>query len=68
MTKATKLNTPSVCHYDEPRNIGSFSIEGGAPNNFLLMKNDRLVAPFHSTVPKGWISIEKGKEPTCLFL
>jgi len=36
-------------------------IEGGAPNNFLLMKNDRLVAPFQSTVPKGWISIEKGK-------
>ena len=63
MTKATKLNTPSVGQYDESRNIGSYSIEGGAPNNFLLMKNDRLVAPFQSTVPKGWISIEKGKYP-----
>ena len=61
MTKATRLNTPSVCHYDESRNLSSFRIEGGAPNNFLLMKNDRLVAPFKSTVPKGWISIDKGK-------
>ena len=38
-------------------------IEGGAPNNFLLMKNDRLIAPFQSTVQKGlpFFNTEKGK-------
>ena len=39
--------------------IGNLSVEGGAPNNFLLMKNDRLVAPFQSTVPKGWLNTDK---------
>jgi hypothetical protein len=30
-------------------------IEGGAPSNFLLMKNDRQSAPFNSTVKKASI-------------
>jgi len=30
--------------------IAKQKIEGGAPNNFLLMKNDRQRAPFNSTV------------------
>jgi hypothetical protein len=41
--------------------IGSQSMEGGAPNNFLLLKNDRLAAPFGSTVKKGWLHGERGK-------
>ncbi len=32
--------------------IGKTSTQGGAPNNFLLMKNERLVAPFQSTVTR----------------
>jgi hypothetical protein len=35
-------------------------MEGGAPNNFLLLKNDRLAAPFGSTVKKGWLHGERG--------
>jgi len=27
-------------------------IEGGAPNNFVLMRNDRQVAPFQSTLTR----------------
>lgn len=41
--------------------IGKDKIEGGAPNNFLLLKNDRLSAPFGSTVKKGWLHGERGK-------
>ena len=40
--------------------IGSRQIEGGAPNNFLLLKNERLAAPFGSTVKKGWLHGERG--------
>ena len=32
--------------------IGKSQIQGGAPNNFLHMKNERLVAPFQSTVTR----------------
>jgi len=39
-------------HYNanEWNAISQQKIEGGAPNNFLLMKNDRQRAPFNSTV------------------
>jgi hypothetical protein len=33
-------------------------VEGGAPNNFLLMKNEKHTAPFGSTVRKGWLKPE----------
>jgi hypothetical protein len=37
-----KLNYPDMNAYtSEVNNIGTLKIEGGAPNNFLLMKNDR---------------------------
>lgn len=39
--------------------MGHGQIEGGAPNNFLLMRNDRLAAPFGSTVKKGWLHDER---------
>ncbi len=39
--------------------IGKPLTTGGAPNNFLLMKNERLVAPFQSTVTRF-----KSQEPT----
>lgn len=32
--------------------VGKGPTQGGAPNNFLLMKNERLVAPFQSTVTR----------------
>jgi hypothetical protein len=32
--------------------MGKQPIQGGAPNNFLLMKNEKLVAPFQSTVTR----------------
>ena len=41
--------------------IGSHKIDGGAPNNFLLLRNDKLAAPFGSTVKKGWLHGERGK-------
>jgi hypothetical protein len=41
--------------------MGMRQIEGGAPNNFLLLKNERLAAPFGSTVKKGWLHGERGK-------
>ena len=46
VTRARKASLPVVGQYEESRQIGNLSVEGGAPNNFLLMKNDRLVAPF----------------------
>ena len=36
-------------------------MQGGAPSNFLLMRNERLSAPFGSTVKKGWLNCERGK-------
>ena len=52
VTEAVKLNYPGMSHYkaDEWDTITQQKIEGGAPNNFLLMKNDRQRAPFNSTV------------------
>ena len=48
-----KLNYPSMVAYsgaNEWDTIAQQKIEGGAPSNFLLMKNDRQRAPFNSTV------------------
>ncbi len=50
-----KRGVPSIGTYEESRLIGREQIEGGAPNNFLLLKNDKLSAPFGSTVKKGWL-------------
>ena len=52
VSHASKLAYPGVQHYtaNEWDTIGQQKIEGGAPNNFLLMKNDRQRAPFNSTV------------------
>ena len=52
--KKTVKNTGAVVGQYEPVNsgIGKTSTQGGAPNNFLLMKNERLVAPFQSTVTR----------------
>ena len=52
---------PCIGTYEESRMIGQQSIEGGAPNNFLLLKNEKLAAPFGSTVKKGWLHEERGK-------
>jgi len=42
--------------------MGSSNLEGGAPNNFLLMRSDKLCAPFGSTVRKGWLNTDKEPE------
>lgn len=61
LTSLSKDKMPSATQYNPFRSFGSVALEGGAPNNFLLMKNDRLVAPFGSTVQKGWLKTQKGK-------
>ena len=54
-------DAPPLGTYEESRIFGSVPMQGGAPNNFLKLKNERLVAPFNSTGKKGWLSFEKGK-------
>lgn len=36
-------------------------MNGGAPNNFKLVVNPRLSAPFGSTVSRGWLTEARGK-------
>ena len=63
---AVKLNYPAANQYeDEHLKIGGFNIEGGAPNNFLLMKNDRQRAPFNSTVRQ--LSIDRHQFNHCKY-
>ena len=52
LNHAAKLDYPGMAKYKSNNwdTIGQQRIEGGAPNNFLLMKNDRQRAPFNSTV------------------
>ena len=52
VSHAAKLNYPGFNQYNanEWDTLAQEKIEGGAPNNFLLMKNDRQRAPFNSTV------------------
>ena len=53
LNHAAKLNYPGMNAYtgaNEWDTISQMKIEGGAPSNFLLMKNDRQRAPFNSTV------------------
>ena len=48
-----KLMMPGAGQYET--NLSTFGgsrIEGGAPNNFVLMRNDRQVAPFSSTLSR----------------
>ena len=47
-----KQNLPSATQYIESREFGMKPADGGAPNNFLLMRNDKLCAPFNSTCKK----------------
>lgn len=44
------------------RSSFSKSINGGAPNNFKLVVNQRLRAPFGSTERKGWLNKEREQE------
>ena len=57
---AQKINYPGMTKYEanDWQTIGHQKIEGGAPNNFLLMKNDRQRAPFNSTVNR-FSSVQK---------
>ena len=43
VTAAAKLNYPGMAHYNSNNwdTLAHQKIEGGAPSNFLLMKNDR---------------------------
>jgi hypothetical protein len=43
-------------------------MEGGAPNNFTLLKNDKFAAPFGSTVRKGWLNFDRGKFKSFVIL
>lgn len=61
LSKGARSSMPPPGAYEQVGNLAQNLIQGGAPNNFLLMKNDRLVAPFQSTVQKGWLSTDKGK-------
>ena len=49
---ALKRNYPGMTHYmaDKWDTLAQQKLEGGAPNNFILMQNDRLYAPFNSSV------------------
>ena len=48
---------PNVDFYDEKRSLGYKGIQGGAPNNFLLLKNDKKATlPFSSSAKKDWDS------------
>lgn len=47
-----KYNWPAAGQYEEKAQFGSFTLQGGAPNNFLLLKNNKSAAPFQSTVPR----------------
>jgi hypothetical protein len=52
---------PCLGTYEESRSIGKHMLNGGAPNNFLHLRNEKLTAPFGSTVKKGWLHGERGK-------
>lgn len=50
--KHLKFHWPAAGHYEERATFGAFTLQGGAPNNFLLLKNNKSAAPFQSTVPR----------------
>ena len=48
-----KFHWPAAGQYDaKGMEIGQPSLQGGAPNNFLLLKSNKSAAPFTSTVPR----------------
>ena len=47
-----KFHWPAAGQYEENRSLAGFSLQGGAPNNFLLLKYNKSAAPFQSTVPR----------------
>lgn len=47
-----KKQQPGVGHYGVERDMAAFQITGGAPNNFLLMRNEKVQAPFSTTVKR----------------
>lgn len=64
VTKRNQIDrktAPPVGTYEESRIFGKSQLEGGAPNNFLFIKNEKMTAPFNSTGKKGWLSLDKGK-------
>ena len=50
--KASRVQAGAPGQYEPSMTMGKQPIQGGAPNNFLLMKNEKLVAPFQSTVTR----------------
>ena len=53
MNQLKKVQIGHVGQYEtQIVGVGKNPTQGGAPNNFLLMKNERLVAPFQSTVTR----------------
>lgn len=46
LEKHLKFNWPAAGHYEETQSFGAFTLQGGAPNNFLLLKNNKSAAPF----------------------
>lgn len=62
-------DAPPLGTYEESRIFGNRPVQGGAPNNFTILKNEKMVAPFNSTGKKGWLSFEKGKHfsPNYIF-
>lgn len=59
-------DAPALGTYEESRIFGNRPVQGGAPNNFTILKNEKMVAPFNSTGKKGWLSLEKGKQSLVL--
>jgi hypothetical protein len=47
-----KFHWPAAGQYENKDQIGQFKLTGGAPNNFLLLKNNKTSAPFSSTVSR----------------
>jgi hypothetical protein len=50
MESNIKFHWPAAGQYENKDQLGQFKLSGGAPNNFLLLKNNKFSAPFSSTV------------------
>jgi hypothetical protein len=52
MNLTRKNNIPSAAHYNDNRGMAQTFTQGGAPSNFLLLRNEKQSAPFNSTGKK----------------
>jgi hypothetical protein len=60
-------NLPSAAQYRDNRGIGELSVQGGAPNNFLLLQNERVAVPFNSSCAKTDIASQQLTNCKCFY-